>query len=66
MTEFVLDNSVAMRWHLESEKVSDQKYAVSVLTSLAEVTALVPNLCHLEAANVLLGAEEGRHYYWGD
>ena len=60
MTEFVLDNSVAMRWHLESEKVSDQKYAVSVLTSLAEVTALVPNLWHLEAANVLLGAEKRR------
>ena len=58
MTEFVLDNSVAMRWHLESEKVSDQKYAESVLISLAEVTALVPNLWHLEAANVLLGAEE--------
>ena len=58
MTEFVLDNSVAMRWHLESEKVSDQKYAESVLISLAEVTALVPNLWHLEAANVLLGAEK--------
>jgi predicted nucleic acid-binding protein len=58
MTDFVLDNSVAMRWHLESEKSIDQKYAVSVLSSLAEVDALVPNLWHLEAANVLIGAEK--------
>jgi predicted nucleic acid-binding protein len=58
MTGFVLDNSVAMRWHLESEKQADQKYAQAVLVSLAEVDALVPNLWHLEAANVLLGAEK--------
>ncbi|MFT5548095.1 MAG: putative nucleic acid-binding protein [Candidatus Azotimanducaceae bacterium] len=58
MTDFVLDNSVAMRWHLESEKTSDQKYAEAVLHSLAEVDALVPNLWHLEATNVLLGAEK--------
>ena len=56
MTAFVLDNSVAMRWLLESDKVSDQRYAESVLISLANAEALVPNLWHLEAANVLLGA----------
>ncbi len=58
MTNFVLDNSVAMRWMLESEKVSDQKYAEAVLSSLVDVDAFVPNLWHLEATNVLLGAEK--------
>ena len=58
MSYFILDNSVSMRWHLESEKVSDQKYAESVLLSLADMEALVPNLWHLEASNVLLGAEK--------
>ncbi|MCW8963858.1 MAG: type II toxin-antitoxin system VapC family toxin, partial [Gammaproteobacteria bacterium] len=58
MTAFVLDNSVAMRWLLESENISDQKYAEKVLKSMVEADALVPNLWHLEAANVLLGAEK--------
>jgi predicted nucleic acid-binding protein len=57
MTSFVLDNSVAMRWHLESEKKSDQEYADVVLVSLTESDAFIPNLWHLEATNVLLGAE---------
>jgi predicted nucleic acid-binding protein len=56
MTAFVLDNSVAMRWLLASSKASDQKYAETVLKSLAHAEAIVPNLWHLEAANVLLGA----------
>ncbi len=56
MTTFVLDDSVAMRWLLANDKVSDQRYAESVLISLANADALVPNLWHLEAANVLLGA----------
>lgn len=58
MTNFVLDNSVAMRWHLASLKQSDQRYAESVLLSLSESDAFVPNLWHLEATNVLLGAEK--------
>lgn len=58
MTNFVLDNSVAMRWIFESEKASDQKYAEAVLTKLMNVDALVPNLWHLEAANVLFKAEK--------
>lgn len=58
MTSFILDNSVAMRWHLASEKLADQRYAEMVLTSLAHADALVPGLWHLEAANVLLAAEK--------
>ncbi len=58
MTNFVLDNSVAMRWLLESVKASDQKYAETVLKSLVDTDALVPNLWHLEVTNVLLGAEK--------
>ena len=57
MTDFVLDNSVSMRWLMESEKASDQAYSEAVLGSLMDADALVPNLWHLEAANVLLGAE---------
>ncbi|HEC11865.1 MAG TPA: PIN domain-containing protein [Acidiferrobacteraceae bacterium] len=60
MTGFVMDNSVAMRWLLESKKASDQKYAETVLTSLSQTGAIVPNLWHLEASNVLLGAEKRR------
>ena len=56
MTAFVLDNSVAMRWLLASNKVSDQRYAELVLRSLANAEAVVPHLWHLEAANVLLSA----------
>jgi Predicted nucleic acid-binding protein, contains PIN domain len=56
VTAFVLDNSVAMRWLLASNKASDQRYAESVLKSLVNAEAIVPNLWHLEAANVLLGA----------
>jgi predicted nucleic acid-binding protein len=58
MTDFVLDNSVSMRWLLASEKASDQKYAENVLDSMMESDALIPNLWHLEAISVLLGAEK--------
>ncbi len=58
MTDFVLDNSIAMRWILESNKEADQLYAIDVLQSLENQEALVPNLWHLEAANVLLNAEK--------
>ena len=57
MTGFVLDNSVAMRWLLKTKKVADQKYAESILDSLLDADALVPNLWHLEASSVLLSAE---------
>ena len=58
MSGYVLDNSVAMRWLLASLKESDQAYAEAVLQSLAETEALVPHLWHLEATNVLIGAEK--------
>ena len=58
MTDFVLDNSVSMRWLLASEKASDQKYSENVLESMRNVDALTPNLWHLEAINVLTGAEK--------
>ena len=57
MSRYVLDNSVAMRWLLVSKK-TDQAYAEKVLKSLAKTEAVVPHLWHLEAANVLLGAEK--------
>lgn len=55
---YVLDNSVAMRWLLSSQKSADQNYAETVLRSMSEATALVPHLWHLEAVNVLLAAEK--------
>ncbi len=58
MTDFVLDNSVAMRWLLETEKSSDQKYAEEVLKSMTDSDAFVPNLWQLEAVSVLVGAEK--------
>lgn len=58
MNRYVLDNSVAMRWLLSSQKKVDQAYADKVLQSMVDSEALVPHLWHLEAANVLLGAEK--------
>lgn len=55
--DFVLDNSVAMRWLLATEKVNDQRYAETILKAMATAQAVVPELWHLEAANVLLSAE---------
>ena len=66
MTDFVLDNSVAMRWLLNTRKKSDQQYAKNVLMSLSKSNALVPNLWHLEAANVLLGAEKRQEITAGE
>ena len=66
MSAFVLDNSVAMRWLLQSKKSVDQNYSESVLRSLVETNALVPNLWHLEAANVLLAADRRHEINPGD
>jgi predicted nucleic acid-binding protein len=57
MSQFVLDNSVAMRWLLASQKATDQAYAERILHSFIDAEAVVPHLWHLEATNVLLGAE---------
>ena len=56
--QYVLDNSVAMRWLLASQNQTDQAYAETVLRSFTESEAVVPHLWHLEAANVLLAAEK--------
>ncbi len=56
--DFVLDNSVTMRWLLVSQKANDQRYAESVLQMLIERKAFVPNLWHLEVSNVLNAAEK--------
>lgn len=66
MNRFVLDNSVAMRWLLSSNKKADQSYAEAVLQSLVAVEALVANLWHLEATNVLLMAEKRGELQTGD
>lgn len=60
MTQFVLDNSVAMRWFMPSNKKADQEYSKKVLKSFSnpDVEVLVPNLWHLEAAHVLLMCEK--------
>ena len=65
MSNFVLDNSVSMRWLFESGKPSDQKYAINVLESMVDASAFVPDLWHLEAANVLLGAEKRHEISFG-
>ncbi len=57
MSNFVLDNSVAMRWFMPSNKAQDQNYSINVLTSLSNASALVPNLWHLEAVSAMLGSE---------
>jgi len=66
MIGFVLDNSVAMRWLLASNKVLDQDYAENVLKSFSSDNALVPDLWHLEASNVLLGAEKRNEITTGE
>ena len=49
----VLDNSVAMRWCFKDGSDSDLLYADKVLDHFADTVFLVPNLWHLEAANVV-------------
>lgn len=58
MIQFILDNSVAMRWLLATDKFTDQTYAEAVLLSLNDAQAMVPQIWQLEAANVLLAAEK--------
>ena len=51
---FVVDCSVIMSWLFDDEQ---DAYAEAVLDRLRGSAALVPPLCHLEAANALLMAE---------
>ncbi len=56
MHSLVLDNSVAMRWCFKDGSDSDLIYAEKILDHLSSTVFLVPNLWHLEAANVLARA----------
>jgi len=58
VSDFVLDNSVSMRWLMPSLKPDDQKYADLVLDSISTAVAIVPTLWRLEVANVLLVSEK--------
>lgn len=51
---FVIDNSVAMRWCFKDET---NQYADAILNSLELSTAFVPSIWPLEVGNVLLVAE---------
>lgn len=61
MNNFVLDNSVAMRWIMPTQKQQDQNYAEAVLLSFKTSKASVPMLWHLEVINVLREAEKAEH-----
>ncbi len=58
MHSLVLDNSVAMRWCFKDGSDSDLIYAEKVLDRLSDTIFLVPNLWHLEAANVVARAQK--------
>ena len=66
MNSFVLDNSVAMRWFMPSNKKQDQDYCREILSSLASSSALVPNLWHIEAVSALLGSERREEITQGE
>jgi predicted nucleic acid-binding protein len=55
--DFVLDNSVAMRWLLRDGHAANQRYAQQVLASLADRVAAVPALWWLELANAIAKSE---------
>lgn len=57
--QFVLDNSVAMRWLFGNGSADDLAYADHVLELLAEpgTSALVPAIWALEVGNVIARAE---------
>ncbi len=54
---FVLDNSVTMRWFFEDGSTPDLAYADKVLASMTNWSAIVPVTWGLEVANVLARAE---------
>jgi len=54
---FVLDNSVAMRWFFGDGRPQELAYAGKVLDAMKSATALVPVTWGLEAANVIARAE---------
>lgn len=54
---FVLDNSVVMRWYFGDGSETDLEYAVRVLNCMKTAEVLVPCVWGLEVANVLARAE---------
>ena len=54
---FVLDNSVAMRWFFGDGKPLELNYASAVLDGMKKSAAIVPVTWGLEVANVLSRAE---------
>ena len=60
---FVVDTSVIASWLFEDEQ---SEYSESVLSRLDGESAIVPALCHLEVANVLVAAERRKRIKWAD
>jgi hypothetical protein len=54
---FVLDNSVTMRWFFGDGKPRELAYAGKVLDKMKKASAIVPVTCALEVANVIARAE---------
>lgn len=54
---FVLDNSVTMRWFFGDGKPQELAYAGKVLDAMKVATAIVPTTWGLEVANVIARAE---------
>ncbi len=54
---FVLDNSVSMRWLFKDGKPQDIAYASGVLEVMKDTSAIVPVIWGLEVANVFARAE---------
>jgi predicted nucleic acid-binding protein len=54
---FVLDNSVVMRWFFGDGKASELAYSRSVLDAMKSADAIVPPVWGLEVANVICRAE---------
>lgn len=54
---FVLDNSVTMRWFFGDGKPTELTYAAKVLDALKTRSAIVPAIWGLEVANVISRAE---------
>lgn len=54
---FVLDNSVTMRWFFGDGKPQELNYAGKVLDAMKDASAIVPATWGLEVANVIARAE---------
>ncbi len=55
--DFVLDNSVVMRWFFGDGMEKDLVYATRVLDAMSTSAALVPSVWGLEVVNVIARAE---------